>query len=675
MSQEKTNEKESETWMDNLLIKDTFQKENISFHKYSEFQNLKLINTNIFKSTFKISPKTVTLKNVYSNDKDKFTPDNLINEIKRHRKLEIYDIILFYGITEQENINEYVNEGSLRQYLKPDFQKLDWNAKLNFAKQIANVLMFLHSNNIIHGKFNSENILHDGITKLNIFGLTKFISDSLRFDCWKHNGNSRPDISEIIISDASVEFEIPQSQPYVTDVKLENLNIQNEEPEIKPDLPFDDDFINDLFEIFIDNSENILHDGITKLNIFGLTKFISDSLRFDCWKHNGNSRPDISEIIISDASVEFEIPQSQPYVTDVKLENLNIQNEEPEIKPDLPFDDDFINDLFEIFIDVRKKQFEDMEPIIIKNYFREHKKDPVEILYKMIRHPFYYLFTSLIGFFYRYGIGTAVDYQMAFKFFNLAATNEIIDTSSSNSSSLRKLYNINKEISTASLADMYLDGIGVEKDTKKAFRIYYELACKGSLIALTLVAYCYQHGFGVEKNEEKAFELYLKSAEKGNIAAQSSVGGYYECGMGVAKDETKAFQWAIKSALAGNIDAMYNVGYFYDYGIGVCEDKKEAFKWFLKAAEKGFIMAQYNLGGFYKYGYGIDRDEVKAFEWYKKAAENYDEGKYRLGECFYEGCGTKKDIVKAIYWLNKATENGNTNAKRLLEEIIYSTMY
>ncbi|RHZ70075.1 hypothetical protein Glove_275g4 [Diversispora epigaea] len=40
----------------------------------------------------------------------------------------------------------------------------------------------------------------------------------------------------------------------------------------------------------------------------------------DCWKHNGDSRPDISqvfkilsEIIIIDASVEFETSQLQPY--------------------------------------------------------------------------------------------------------------------------------------------------------------------------------------------------------------------------------------------------------------------------------------------------------------------------------------------------------------------------
>ncbi|RHZ67584.1 hypothetical protein Glove_300g120 [Diversispora epigaea] len=160
---------------------------------------------------------------------------------------------------------------------------------------------------------------------------------------------------------------------------------------------------------------------------------------------------------------------------------------------------------------------------------------------------------------------------MAFKFFNLAV-NEIIDTSS-----LKKLCNINKEISAISLADMYSDVL----DTKKASQIYKKLVDKGSLIALNTV-----------------------------------------------------FQWIIKSALAGTVDPMYNVGCFYKNG----KDDKEAFKWYLKAAEKEYPLGQYNVRYCYKNGYGIDRDEVKAFEWDKKAADNdYTNGQYMIGLCFYEG--------------------------------------
>ncbi|RHZ89385.1 hypothetical protein Glove_15g12 [Diversispora epigaea] len=619
MSQEKKNEKE---WMNNLII--PFQKENIPFYRYSEFENVKLITKNVYKATFKASQKTVALKNLYLNDNDKFTPDNLIYEnlakkIKRHRKLEIHD----------ENTNnymmilEYVSKGSLRQYLKTDFQKMDWNANLNLAKQIANALMHLHSNDIIHGSFNSENILiHNGIVKLNVFGLIKINSDSLSF----LTNNLGP----------------IQYMDWDSSTRKREMAI--------PAIP------HKYKEIYT-----------------------------DCWKHNGNSRPDISqviknlsEIIISDTSVEFETPQ--PYnAMDVELENLNIQNEEPEIKPNPPFVDFtttevnvFIHDLHEFLIYLFNRQCRTIRSIMIKNYIRERKKNPVKILYEMIRHPSYYWFTSLIGFFYQYGVGTVVDNQMAFKFFSLAV-NQIIDTFSSNSSHLRKLYNNNKKIGIFSLAFMYLTGLGVEEDTKKAFRIYQELANKGFLTAVHNVAYCYEKGLGVKVNAEKAFETYLKSAEKGCPHSQIKVGDCYHYGTLITKDQVKGFQWFLKCALAGNINAMVSVGYGYGYenGIGVSKDKKEAFKWYLKAAEKEHDTAQHNLGCYYYYY----RDYKNAFEWFKKAAENDDVySQYNLGKFFYEGSGIKKDIVKAIFWLNKAKENANIDADRLLNEIIRNRM-
>ncbi|RHZ76630.1 hypothetical protein Glove_194g218 [Diversispora epigaea] len=138
---------------------------------------------------------------------------------------------------------------------------------------------------------------------------------------------------------------------------------------------------------------------------------------------------------------------------------------------------------------------------------------------------------------------------MAFKFYYLAAANEI-ETSSFNfsPSPLRKLYNNNKEIGAISLAHTYLYGLGVEKDTKKAFWIFYKL----------------------------------------DLLQHKQMFACYERGEGITKDEIKGFQWIIKSALAGNVDAMSNVGCYYCDGIGIDKDEKEAFKWFLKSAEKGF---------------------------------------------------------------------------------------
>ncbi|RHZ86003.1 hypothetical protein Glove_57g122 [Diversispora epigaea] len=671
MSREKINEKVWNTWV-NLIIEDTIQKENIPFYQYSKFENVKLISENVYKATFKISQTTITLKYVSLNDR--FTLDNLINKVKIYRKLEIHNSILkLYGITKQENTNdfmiilEYVNEDSLRKYLKTNFQKLDWNVKLNLSKQIANVLMYLHSKEITHGKLNSKNILvHNGSIKLNIFGMVDCLFESLRF----------PEISSIQYTDPQclgIFLKNKSSDIFSLGIIFWEISCDN--------LPFE-----------MESSANVDLINFVKVKremaIPGTPSKYKE-IYTDCWKTNGNLRPDIftvvknlSEIVISNESFEIATSQSQTCnFTDEDISiKLNMQNKEPKIKPGLPSANTsadinaFIKDLFGFFINLREKQFEEMRLIMIENYIREHKKNPVEILYEMIRHPSHHLFTCLIGHFYEYGVGTVTDKQMAFKLYNLAAANEI-ETSFFNSSPLKKLYNSNKEIGAISLAYMYLDGLGVEKDTKKAFWIFYKFAVKGSTIALNSIAYFYNEGIFVEKNKEKAFKLYLKSAEKGSLTAQTKVRVCYERGEGITKDEAKAFQWTIKSALAGNINAMSNVGCYYCDGIGVGKDEKETFKWFLKSAEKGFSTAQYNLGLCYKYGHGVNIDQMKAFEWFRKAAENDSDSQYRLGECFYEGWGTRKDIIKAVYWLNKAKVKGNTDAEQLLEEIIYSIMH
>ncbi|RHZ88290.1 hypothetical protein Glove_23g219 [Diversispora epigaea] len=671
MSQEKINEKECEACVDNI-IEDTLRKENIPFYQYSEFENEKSIQENVYKATFKTFQKIVALKCISLNDK--FSLDNLINEIKGHRKLKMHDSILrFHGITKRENtdnymiILEYVNNGSLRQYLKTNFQKLDWNAKLNIAKQIANILEFLHANDIVHENLNSENILiHNGSIKFNVFGLTKVI-ESLRFP--------RNVLGQIQYKDPKC-LEIFNTFSKNKSSNIFSLGIILWEIS-SGNLPFEMENLSN-----VDLLNNILK-GKREMVMPGTPPKYKE-IYIDCWKRNGNSRPEssqvaenLSEIIISD---EIETQPHTDIVIDeiisVKLEKLNIQNEELKIHSNPTFVNKsaefeiFIKDLFENFFDIIKKQFIESQQIMIKNYIKEHKKNPVKILHEMISHPSHSWFTSMIGFFYNNGIGTITDNQMAFRFLSIAA-NEIIDASSFDSPSLMELYKINKEIGIMLLADMYFFGTGIEKDMKKGFQIYYKLANEGSfVITYTEVANCYRNGSGVEKNQKKAFDIFLKSAENGFTMSQSEVGYCYLDGIGTQIDAAKGFSWYMKSALAGNLCAIWNVGFFYGNGIGVDTDYQKAFKWFLMASEKGESAAQYCLGDCYENGYGVNMDQVKAFEWYKKAAEcNDTDGQYKVGKCLHEGRGTKRDIVNAIYWLNKAKEN-NTDANELLNEII-----
>ncbi|RHZ60990.1 hypothetical protein Glove_350g116 [Diversispora epigaea] len=604
--------------------------------------------------------EAVTLKCISRNKK--FALNNFMKEVKRHRKLESNDNILkFYGITKQENTNDYIivleyaNNGSLRQYLKTNFQKFDWNIKLNLAKQIANALMNLHDNNIIHGKLTSESILvHNGTIKLNDFGINylKSLTTTIPIQYTDFRYLELFNKSLDIYSLGIILWEISNDGIFPFETQLIT----------KSSLPSSAPSNNNII--------NLINDIIMKLkrekSIPGIPSKYKE-IYTDCLKRHGNSRPEIFEVV-NDLS-EINI-----------ISNINTKNKLEKLNEEIPSTNSittktnnyniiFIKKLFEFFINIFKIQFQEMRPIMIKNYIREYNLNPVKILHEMIRYPSHYWFTSLIGFFYQFGIGTVIDNKMAFKFFDLAANERIYMKNTSSNLSLRKFNNINKEIGIIYLAHIYFHGRGIEKDLKKGFQIYSKVADEGSDIALNRVAYCYYKGFGVEKNEKKACELFFKSAEKGNGSAQFNAGECYKNGMGIAKDEAKGFQLHLKSALVGNINAINNTGYCYDNGIGVDVNKREAFKWFFKGAEKGNPFSQHNLGYLYANGYGIDQDLEKAFEWYLKSAENeYADGQYIVGEYFYLGRGIGKDIIKAIYWLNKAKENGNIAASRLLEE-------
>ncbi|CAB4397238.1 unnamed protein product [Rhizophagus irregularis] len=92
---------------------------------------------------------------------------------------------------------------------------------------------------------------------------------------------------------------------------------------------------------------------------------------------------------------------------------------------------------------------------------------------------------------------------------------------------------------------------------------------KKELVDLNNLAYYYQYGIGKEKNEFKAFEFYLNSSEKeGNSDAQNNLGCCYQYGIGIEKDESKAFEYYLKASNQGDIYAQYNLGVCYQNGIG-----------------------------------------------------------------------------------------------------------
>ena len=98
----------------------------------------------------------------------------ILNELKGHP-----NIINFYGLLHHNMqyhlVQEYANNRNLNDYLQTHFKNLNWNDKINIAKDIANGVFYIHNKNIIHNDLHSKNILvNDNKMKISDFEFARY---------------------------------------------------------------------------------------------------------------------------------------------------------------------------------------------------------------------------------------------------------------------------------------------------------------------------------------------------------------------------------------------------------------------------------------------------------------------------------------------------------------------
>ncbi|RGB21309.1 kinase-like domain-containing protein, partial [Rhizophagus diaphanus] len=150
------------------------KEENIIYFEYSEFKKIKKIGEGRFGVVNRAGTndnKQVALKCLIETKSSRFGEkfiENYVKELKHRCMVSCHNNInSFLGISKDDAgyvmVLEHANNGNLKDYLKENFNLLQWKNKIQMALDITCGLNHLHSKDIIHSNLHSNNILlHNG---------------------------------------------------------------------------------------------------------------------------------------------------------------------------------------------------------------------------------------------------------------------------------------------------------------------------------------------------------------------------------------------------------------------------------------------------------------------------------------------------------------------------------
>ena len=171
---------------------------------------------------------------------------------------------------------------------------------------------------------------------------------------------------------------------------------------------------------------------------------------------------------------------------------------------------------------------------------------------------------NMLGIWYKNGIGTKKNYNLAFEWFKKSAEQCLPPA-------------------ICNLGHCYFTGNGIEKNVTKAVELYTVAINLGYYPIYSKMARCYMEGIGVEKNVGKAISLLQYASGKNDAKAQVNLGACYLDGLGVEADYPKAIELIQSSAEKGNTDAYWLLGKCYREGLGVDISIPLAIRYFTKA--------------------------------------------------------------------------------------------
>ncbi len=156
-------------------------------------------------------------------------------------------------------------------------------------------------------------------------------------------------------------------------------------------------------------------------------------------------------------------------------------------------------------------------------------------------------------------------------------------------------------------------------DDATTFNGMLALANKGDAEAQYHVGMMYNNGIGTQKDPKKAFGWFEKSTGSNDPLGAYKLGCYYAgqfAGV-VTTDHTAALKYKLLAAKAGYSLAQHDVALIYA-GQGNYDKAVISLK---QAGEQGYEGALYLLARVYSVGSGVPRDDVMAFVYLKRAVQ------------------------------------------------------
>ncbi|MFL6798782.1 MAG: tetratricopeptide repeat protein [Xanthobacteraceae bacterium] len=197
---------------------------------------------------------------------------------------------------------------------------------------------------------------------------------------------------------------------------------------------------------------------------------------------------------------------------------------------------------------------------------------------------------------------------------------------------------------------------------------------KKDVKAMTLLGELYANGLGVERDDKKAVEWYRLGAERGDREALFALALLHLSGrIGGAVNRDEGAKLLAQAAKLGHTGASYNLGVLYIEGQAFPQDFARAAELFRIAAQAGNPEAQYALATLYKEGRGVPKDFAEAARLLAAATlADHTDAQVEYAIALFNGTGVTRNEELAVTLLKKAARKGNAIAQNRLANVLAS---